>query len=181
MRRLLDGLAALGDTFKDKEAGQVLQQDVSQLVHTLVYDEQGRLRPGLRQELDRRVGADLGLPPAVVAVSAEVVAGAVVVSGAVVADPVVSPSVPQTFRPRSFALTSASSPRSPASLAIELRTVAGSSPPSRRVTAVPRVSGSAPSQSPFAAWYTSAVLPTPGRPVTATFILSLRAHPTDDK
>lgn len=49
MRRLVDELAALGDTFKDNEAGQVLQQDVSQLVHTLVYDEQDQ--PKVKLEL----------------------------------------------------------------------------------------------------------------------------------
>ncbi len=61
------------------------------------------------------------------------------VAGAVVADPVVSvevsplPSVPQTFRPSSFALPSASSPMAWASVAMSVRTVSGSSPPSMRV------------------------------------------------
>lgn len=49
IRRLLDELVALGDTFKDNEAAQVLQQDVSHLVRTVVYDEQGQ--PKVKLEL----------------------------------------------------------------------------------------------------------------------------------
>lgn len=49
IRRFLDELFALGDVFKDNRAGQVLQQDVSSLVHTLVYDEQGQ--PKVKLEL----------------------------------------------------------------------------------------------------------------------------------
>lgn len=39
--------------FKDNRAGQVLQQDVSSLVHTLVYDEQGQ--PKVKLELVKDV------------------------------------------------------------------------------------------------------------------------------
>lgn len=53
IRRFLDELLALSDTFKDNQAGQVLQQDVSQLVRTLVYDEQGQ--PKIKLELVKDV------------------------------------------------------------------------------------------------------------------------------
>lgn len=49
IRRFLDELFALADVFKDNKAGHVLQQDVSSLVHALVYDEQGQ--PKIKIEL----------------------------------------------------------------------------------------------------------------------------------
>jgi hypothetical protein len=51
VRRLNEELLALRDTFKDNEAGQVLQEDVNHLVKTLVYDEQGQ--PKVKLELVR--------------------------------------------------------------------------------------------------------------------------------